>query len=334
VARRAGHRGPTCIAVAQAEIAIDGDESEADFELKTPSRTGLGEEVQNDAMDNGTILLPALQDLEEAVNDFSNAAPRAAQNVLERVVYVIDGEPLAGFLAAVLPTVDIDDFFEKAGRASGLGSGHLLWPPDRTTRVALQIGALRRILTGNPNLINFAFNFTRDGSSTHFADSLRSFENQILRPLARDISRLTETRPVPPVLFDAMGTLPPSGDAKLDELLEYARKKFKDPSPQARSEATEKLWDAWERLKSLENQGNKKMSVKALLDACSSEQGFRDMLEREAAELTKIGNDFQIRHFEAGKHFVGGADHNDYLFHRLFALMHLILFRRSQSGAP
>lgn len=289
--------------------------------------------MQNRVMDNGTILLPALRDLEDAINDFSNAAPRAAQTVLERVVYVIDSEPLAGFLSAVLPTVDFADFMERAERTKGSGAGQLSWPPDRPTRVALQIGALRQILTDNPNLINFVFNFTRDGSSTRIADSLRSFEEQILRPLARDIDRLTETRPVPPVLFDAMGTLPPSGDAKLDELLEYARKKFKDPSPQARSEATEKLWDAWERLKSLENQGNKKMSVKALLDACSSEPGFRELLEREAAELTKIGNDFQIRHFEAGKHPVGGADHNDYLFHRLFALMHLILFRRSQSEA-
>ena len=168
----------------------------------------------------------------------------------------------------------------------------------------------------------------------HIADSLRSFEDQVLRPLARDITRLTETRPVPPVLFDAMGTLPPSGDAKLDEMLEHARRKFKDPSPQARSEATEKLWDAWERLKSLESQGNKKMSVKALLDACSSEQGFLELLERQATELTKIGNDFQIRHFETGKYPVGGAEHNDYLFHRLFALMHLVLFRRSQGDAP
>jgi hypothetical protein len=285
-------------------------------------------------MDENTILLLSIRDFEDAISDFSNAAPTAAQGVLERLIYVIDSEPLAGFLSSVLPGVDFAAFLEKAKQTQGSGSGHLPWPPDRPTRVALQIGAIRQIIAGKPDLINFAINFTRPAGSTRIDDSLRSFEGQILRPLARDIDRLTETRAIAPVLFEAMGTLPPSGDARLDELLDQARTKFQDPSPHARSEATERLWDAWERLKSLEDQGNKKLSVKALLDACSPESAFRDLLEREASELTRIGNEFQIRHFESGKHRVSGADQNDYLFHRLFALMHLILLRRSQSGTP
>lgn len=289
--------------------------------------------VQNRAMDDNSILQLAIRDLDDAISDFSNTAPTAAQGALERFTYVIDSEPLAGFLSDVLPNVDLTEFMEKAKQTQGSGSGYLPWPPDRPTRVALQIGAIRQIVAGQPDLINFAINFTRPAGSTRIDDSLRAFDAQILRPLVRDIDRLSETRPISPILFEAMGKLPPSGDARLDELLDQARTKFKDPSPHARSEATERLWDAWERLKSLEAQGNKRLSVKILLDACASEAGFRDLLEREAAELTRIGNAFQIRHFESGKQLVRGADQNDYLFHRLFALMHLILLRRSQTGA-
>jgi hypothetical protein len=43
-----------------------------------------------------------------------------------------------------------------------------------------------------------------------------------------------------------------SGDQKLDELFETARAKFLDPNPEIRRESVEKLWDAFERLKTLE----------------------------------------------------------------------------------
>ena len=127
-----------------------------------------------------------------------------------------------------------------------------------------------------------------------------------------------------------MGNLPPSGDATLDALLRDARTKFKDPAPTTRAEATEKLWDAWERLKSLEVQGNKRLSVARLLDQCSPEPKFRALLELEAKELTEIGNAFHIRHFETDKVAIQQAEHNDYLFHRMFALIHLLLFSRAR----
>ncbi len=43
-----------------------------------------------------------------------------------------------------------------------------------------------------------------------------------------------------------------TGDPVLDELLRVAQSKFLSNNPNLRKEAMEKLWDAWERLKTLE----------------------------------------------------------------------------------
>jgi len=77
-----------------------------------------------------------------------------------------------------------------------------------------------------------------------------------------------------------------TGDQKLDEILSDARKKYFSTNPEAHKEAVERLWDAWERLKTLENPGNKKESITKLLNKAASESEFRKLLEEEATELT------------------------------------------------
>ncbi len=57
-----------------------------------------------------------------------------------------------------------------------------------------------------------------------------------------------------------------TGDDVLDALLEAARHKFLNRSLDVRRESLEKLWDAWERLKTVETGKDKKVSAKALLD--------------------------------------------------------------------
>ena len=94
-----------------------------------------------------------------------------------------------------------------------------------------------------------------------------------------------------------------------------------------RREALEKLWDAWERMKTLEP-GNKGESTKALLDKAATEPGFRDLLETEARKLTEIGNGFHIRHSETTQTEIQSDNQVDYLFHRLFALIWLVLHAR------
>ena len=72
----------------------------------------------------------------------------------------------------------------------------------------------------------------------------------------------------------------------------------------------------------------KRSSVKALLDQAADESTFREILEQEAITLTDAGNRFQIRHSETSQVPLQRNDHVDYLFHRLFALIWLVLRAR------
>ena len=140
-------------------------------------------------------------------------------------------------------------------------------------------------------------------------------------------------RLAPEILREALQTaIFSTGDNQLDALLESARVKFLSPDPKVRGEALEKLWDAWERLKSVEPAADKKASVKILLDKASREANFRDLLEREARELTTVGNGFQIRHSETTQTPLERDEHVDYLFHRLFAMVRMLIKLRGGSS--
>lgn len=135
-------------------------------------------------------------------------------------------------------------------------------------------------------------------------------------------------RVLPPVLGDDLRrTTFNSGDRTLDVLLEECRVKFSDRNPLVRREALERLWDAWERLKSLADP-DKKTSVQKILDAVTSEPTLRARLEVEAKELTDVGNSHLIRHYEVKQVPVIDVDHVDYLFHRLFAMIQLVLRKK------
>lgn len=116
-----------------------------------------------------------------------------------------------------------------------------------------------------------------------------------------------------------------TGDGLLDELLEASRHKFLNRSLDVRRESLEKLWDAWERLKTVETGNDKKASFKILLDKAAAEPVLRNKLEQEARELTGIGNSFMIRHAEADKIPVRESVQVDYLFHRMFSMIRLLL---------
>ena len=135
-------------------------------------------------------------------------------------------------------------------------------------------------------------------------------------------------RLAPPVLREELASAEfRTGDAELDRMLETARCKFLNPDEAKRREALKSLWDAWERLKTLGKGLDKKAQVTYLLDhiAGPSSPNFREALEMEAKELTRIGNNFQIRHSERNQERLARSEHVDYLFHRLFALIQAVL---------
>lgn len=136
-------------------------------------------------------------------------------------------------------------------------------------------------------------------------------------------------RVLPLVLGDELRrTAFSTGDRTLDNMLEECRAKFSDRNPLVRREALERLWDAWERLKSLADPSDKKRSVQIILNATATEQSLRARLEAEALELNSIGNSHLIRHSEVSQVPVIDVEHVDYLFHRLFAMIQLMLKKK------
>ncbi|WP_026305902.1 AbiJ-NTD4 domain-containing protein [Thioalkalivibrio sp. ALMg9] len=120
-----------------------------------------------------------------------------------------------------------------------------------------------------------------------------------------------------------------TGDSTLDDMLEESRDKFLNPSPSIRREAVERLWDCYERLKSIDSPGNKKESIESLLLRAAPDAAFHSVLETEARALTNIGNSFHIRHSEVTQSAVTDSAHIDYLFHRLYSLVALLLSKPS-----
>lgn len=121
---------------------------------------------------------------------------------------------------------------------------------------------------------------------------------------------------------------PATGDAELDGKLNDALGRFKSPRASDHEDAAEKLWDAFERLKTLElgANGKKQASADQLLDrATKGNAEFRKVLTTEFKALTDIGNTFSIRHHEHQQNQLPGNDATDYLFIRLFSIIDHVL---------
>ena len=166
----------------------------------------------------------------------------------------------------------------------------------------------------------------------------RNAVNQILQRngLAYELTNTGEVQRLAPegLRETLIQTVFATGNSDLDTMLESARQKFLDPDEAVRREALEKLWDAWERVKTVEPGQDKRAQVTALLDRAAGSDGskFRETLETEARELTTIGNSFQIRHSETTQEPLNSSDHVDYLFHRLFSLICLVLRTTGRGG--
>lgn len=118
--------------------------------------------------------------------------------------------------------------------------------------------------------------------------------------------------------------LPSSGDDDLAQLVAQAEAKFLDPDPAVSRDALEKLWDAFERAKSLLDPAHKQRSAHALAEASTTTEAAIALVESEMLALTNVGNDFRIRHHETTKHPVPN-DLVDHLFLRLYVLLRLLL---------
>ena len=164
--------------------------------------------------------------------------------------------------------------------------------------------------------------------------SLREFVEDINRLFSRNglAYELTDTgvieRIAPAPMAEKFKRMEYStGDQELDELLHTAIDRFLLPTPEARQDALEKLWDAFERLKTIEAPGDKRAGTTILIDKAipANAKVFRSAITDEFKAMTRIGNELRIRHSEVGQEPAGDNGEKDYLFMRLFSLIWLIL---------
>lgn len=107
-----------------------------------------------------------------------------------------------------------------------------------------------------------------------------------------------------------------SPDNELNLLLEEARKFYLASEYQI---AIEKLWDGFERLKTVLDtdkcNGANKL-IEKMADGIN-----KTLLEGEFKLLTKVGNDYRIRHHETGKIMLASGNERRYLYFRMLALI-------------
>ena len=108
-------------------------------------------------------------------------------------------------------------------------------------------------------------------------------------------------------------------DQELNILIEEAKNRFKNPND--KKIALEKLWDAFERIKTYFGT-NKKLSSEQLVKLISTSFD-ENFIDNEFKELTSIGNHYNIRHHEQDKIIISENKHIEYLFFRMIALLNL-----------
>ena len=103
---------------------------------------------------------------------------------------------------------------------------------------------------------------------------------------------------------------------------------YKSPRPELHKLATEKIWDALERIKTIfVGEGtDKKQSIVRLIEIMANGNDcYKALFNSEFTEITSIGNTYRIRHHETNKIEIVDERYYDYFYSRCFALVALAI---------
>ena len=145
-------------------------------------------------------------------------------------------------------------------------------------------------------------------------------QNSITANEAFDLSSVLDMNVNVELLFDNVAN---TQDIELNKLIEEAKERFFNPND--KQVALEKLWDAFERLKTyFAQEGLKKNQSANKLTTIISEHFDKEFIDEEFTKLTKIGNNYRIRHHETDKQELTQV-HKNYFFFRMLSLIDLCL---------
>jgi len=133
-----------------------------------------------------------------------------------------------------------------------------------------------------------------------------------------DLNQLLKLNVNIELIFDRKAS---TDDKDLNKLIEESKKRFLKQGD--KHIALEKLWDAFERIKTYYEE-DKKKSVKKLISVISVDLET-DIFESEFNILTRIGNEYRIRHHETSKKAINSDMQINYLFFRMLSLIDLCI---------
>lgn len=137
------------------------------------------------------------------------------------------------------------------------------------------------------------------------------------------VERIVENSPLTPAVESAIAAVKEVGTR---ELLQEAILLHRSPYPADVRDAVEKLWDAYERLKTYYTTMNKAKSAEKIVNDMAARQvPYVTLFDTEFRALTKIGNDFRIRHHETDKVEITDVRYYDYFFNRCLSLIALAI---------
>ena len=137
------------------------------------------------------------------------------------------------------------------------------------------------------------------------------------------VERIVENSPLTPTVESAIAAVKEAGAR---ELLQEAIMLHRSPYPADIRDAVEKLWDAYERLKTYYTTMNKAKSAEKIVnDMAAGQAPYVTLFDTEFRALTKIGNDFRIRHHETDKVEITDVRYYDYFFNRCLSFIALAI---------
>lgn len=113
-------------------------------------------------------------------------------------------------------------------------------------------------------------------------------------------------------------------DEHLKSLIEQALSKFYERKGSGKYIALTLIVDAFERIKTLEGE-DKKKSITKVISKISPLKYVQENLDADLRELTKIANDFCIRHHEMTKKPINDPDMIEFLFYQYFNYVRVVL---------
>lgn len=137
------------------------------------------------------------------------------------------------------------------------------------------------------------------------------------------IERIVENSPLATEIVNSIETIKEEG---VKALLKDAVSLYKTPSDTARQDSVEKIWDAFERLKTYYTKMNKKDSTEKIIkDMAHGNDKFIELFNNEFLKLRDIGNQYRIRHHETNQIDIIDSRYYDYLFNRCLSLIALAI---------